>query len=105
LGNLQGKTSSKNEDFRTHSFKHADYYFWCEEEKEKRRERQRQGKARQGKERFVFFNSVRCCCMIDVHFVLCCVFFWQENEKKLCWCTFVVTKTVSFVFVVLLCLS
>jgi hypothetical protein len=27
-------------------------------------------------------------------------FFGEENEKKLCWCTFVVTKTVSFVFVV-----
>jgi hypothetical protein len=43
--------------------------------------------------------------MIDVHFVLCCVFFGEENEKKSCWCTFVVTKTVSFVFVVVLCLS
>jgi hypothetical protein len=53
---LQGKTSSKNEDFRTNSFKQADYYFWCEEEKEKRRERE--GKGREGKERFVFFNSL-----------------------------------------------
>jgi hypothetical protein len=44
---LQGKTSSKNEDFRTNSFKQADYYFWCEEEKEKRRERE--GKGREGK--------------------------------------------------------
>jgi hypothetical protein len=50
---LQGKKSSKNEDFRTHSFKQADYYFWCEEEKEREK-----GKGREGKERLAFFNSL-----------------------------------------------
>jgi hypothetical protein len=54
LGTCREKKSSKNKDFRTHSFKQADYYFWCEEEKVKRRERHgkpREGKGREGKER------------------------------------------------------
>lgn len=59
---LQGKKSAKNEVFTIYSFKQDDYYFWCEEEKEKRRERQ--GKARQGKGRKREIRLLQLCVML-----------------------------------------